>query len=116
MLNETGDTTITWTEESDDQMRAIIEKKMAAGVTFFIIEPRFFGTLPPKKTRVASADGAFRHRALSIPDEELSRFVESGAGALVKTPDSPVQSIRKAKSATDVASGHSVGVRQMVGG
>ena len=35
MLNEAGDTTISWTEDLDDQMEAIIRKKMdvAASLT-----------------------------------------------------------------------------------
>jgi len=116
MLNESGDTTIVWTEDRDEEMRDIIEKKMAAGVSFFIVEPRFFGILPPKKTRVESVDDALKHRALSIPDEDFSRFVESGSGDAVKTPDAPVKGARRSKDAKEIAASQSVGVKPMKGG
>lgn len=32
LLNEMGDTTIVWTQDRDDEMERIIEKKMAEGV------------------------------------------------------------------------------------
>lgn len=116
MLNESGDTTIVWTEDRDDEMRTIIEKKMAQGVTFFIVEPRFYGFLPSKKTKVTDPEQALRHRALAIPDVDFARFVESGAGEAVKTPAAPARTVRKAKTAAEVATSESVGVKQMKGG
>jgi hypothetical protein len=116
MLNESGDTTIIWDEDRDEEMEAIIARKMAQGVVFFIIEPRMFGFLPPKKTRLERAEDARKHRALAIPDADFARFVESGAGDAVPTPPDPVKSIRKAKSAAEVATAQSVGVKPMKGG
>jgi hypothetical protein len=116
MLNESGDNTIAWTEDRDDEMEEIIARKMAQGVTFFIIEPRFFGFFPPKKTKLESAGDARRHRILSIPDEDFARFVESGAGELVPTPDAPVKTLRKAKTAAEAARAETVGVKPMKGG
>ena len=40
MLNEAGDTTISWSENLDDEMEKIIQKKMDEGCTFFIIAER----------------------------------------------------------------------------
>lgn len=40
MLDRSGDTTITWDETQDDAMEALIEQKMKAGVTFFILPQR----------------------------------------------------------------------------
>ena len=62
ILNETGDTTIVWTDDRDAEMEAIIAKKMAEGITFFIIVPRFYGLLPPKKTKLTDAADASKHR------------------------------------------------------
>ena len=61
LLNEMGDTTIVWTQDRDDEMERIIEKKMAEGVAFYMIEPRF-GT----RERLADARDANRHRMLAI--------------------------------------------------
>lgn len=116
ILNEVGDTTIVWTEDRDDEMERIIEKKMVEGIRFFIIEPRFFGLLPSKKTALKTADQARAHRALSIPDEDFSKFVEAGSGDAVPTPEKPVKGSRLSKSAKEVAASQSVGVRPMKGG
>lgn len=116
ILNEAGDQTIVWTEDRDDAMTDIIRKKMSEGIQFFIIEPRFFGLLPSKKTPLTDADEARKHRALAIKDEDFARFVGEGGGDVVKTPDKPVQTVRKAKSAEEVAKSESVGVRPMRGG
>lgn len=128
MLNTQGDVTITWDEDDDDRMEALIAKKMAEGVTFFIIEPRLGGGAP-KKTRLASAADAHEHRALQVKDADLATFV-GGAPAdgdkpaiapaatadVIKTPDKPVTTRRRAKTAKEAASSESVGVQPMRGG
>lgn len=116
ILNEAGDQTIVWTEDRDDAMVEIIRRKMEQGITFFIIEPRFFGLLPSKETPLADADEARKHRALAIRDEDFSRFVSEGAGDVVKTPDAPVRTVRRAEKAEEVATSQSVGVTPMKGG
>jgi hypothetical protein len=117
MLNEQGDVTIVWDEADDDRMEAIIAKKMEQGIQFFVIEPRLGGLAQPAKRPLRSADSARDHRALSIRDEDLAAFVgESDTAAVVKTPPKPVRSVRKAKTAKEVAKGESVGVRPMRGG
>jgi hypothetical protein len=116
MLNERGDVTIVWTEENDAAMEAIIEKKMAEGVVFFIIEPRFGGVVAPSLSKLKDAADARRHRALSIPDEHLAAFVGEGKGVAVPTPDQPVRRTRKTKSAKEAATSETVAVRPMRGG
>lgn len=116
ILNEAGDQTIVWDESSDERMTEIIRKKMEQGVVFFVIEPRFFGLLPSKKTPLTDADEARKHRALAIRDEDFAKFVGEGGGDVVKTPDKPVATVRKAKTAEEVAKSESVGVRSMKGG
>lgn len=122
MLDETGDTTIEWSEDEDAAMLAIIEKKMAAGVTFYTIPQR----KPGQRGRVAgpkplkNPDDALKHRALAIKDEDFSKFVLEGKGRAVLSSElSPIdksEPVKRAKTAKEVASGHSVGVRQRVGG
>lgn len=116
IMGDQGDVTIVWTEEEDEKMEAIIRDKMAAGIVFFIVEPRFFGLLPPKRTPLDAPAAARKHRALSIKDDQFAAFVESGAGDLVKSPDKPIESVRKAETAKEVASGHAVGVKPLKGG
>lgn len=116
MLNQAGDTTIVWTEDRDAEMVEIIRKKMAEGVTFFIVEPRFFGLLPSKRTKLARAEDATEKRALAIPDEDFAAFVASGSGEAVKTPDTPVTGTKLSRDPEKVAKSQSVGVRQLKGG
>ena len=111
LLNESGDTTITWEPHEDDAMMAIIEKKMAAGVTFYIVTPR---KAKPKKLKAAG--DALKHRALSIPDSDFSKFVMEGRGKAVQTSAEPVKTVRRAKTAKEVAGGHAVGVAPRRGG
>lgn len=114
MLNESGDTTIVWTPDRDDEMESIIEKKMAQGCTFFLIDSRF-GT----RQKLTNAGDASKHRMLAIPDEDMRMFVgggEAGSAAAVPTPTAKVKAVRKAKTAKEVATSESVGVKPSRGG
>lgn len=39
LINGTGDTTIAWTEDADEKMKAAIQEKLDQGYTFFITKP-----------------------------------------------------------------------------
>lgn len=116
MLNEQGDVIVAWTEERDAEMIEIIRKKMAAGIVFFIIEPRMGGLLPPSKKPLNKAEDARKYRALSIRDEDFRAFTETVGAELVPTPDVPVKAVRRAKTPEEVATNESVGVAQNKGG
>lgn len=116
LLNESGDQTLIWGEEYDDEMERIIKKKMAEGIAFYIIEPRAWGFLPPKKAELVNFDDALKHRALSIKDADFSAFVGEGKGALVSTPAEPAKTVRRGKAAKEIAAAESVGVKQRRGG
>jgi hypothetical protein len=110
MLNEAGDTTISWTEDLDDRMEEIIRKKMDEGCTFFIIAERGV------RSKLAEAADIRKHRALAIPDEDLRKFVEIGAAVAESTPDEPVRNSRVSRDAKEVAKNQSVGVKPRKGG
>lgn len=116
LLNESGDTTIVWTEDRDAEMEEIIRRKMAEGITFFVIEPRFLGLLPPKRTRLEDPARAREHRALSIPDPDFAKFVSGGAGEAVKTPSGRARTTKVSRDPAEVARSESVGVKPMRGG
>ncbi|MCB1534880.1 MAG: hypothetical protein KDJ44_09180 [Rhodoblastus sp.] len=116
MLNTAGDVTIIWEADSDDAMEAIIAEKMKAGCSFFIIEPRFGGLAAPARKPLKDAADARKHRALAIPDEDLSAFVGAGAGALTTTPNVPAKTVRRAKTAKEAAQTETVGVQARRGG
>ena len=117
ILNETGDVTITWEAENDERMVEIIERKLKAGITFFLIEPRMGGLVPPDTSKpLKKVKDALKHRALSMKDEDFETMVAAGKAALVQTPAAPARTVRKASTAREVATGESVGVRPMRGG
>lgn len=111
MLNERGDTTIAWTPDRDEEVERIIEKKMAEGCQFFLIEERH-----GLRSKLQDPKDARRHRALAIPDEDWAKFCGEEGADVVKTPEAPVKTVRKAKTAKEVASAQSVGVKPMRGG
>jgi hypothetical protein len=122
ILNEMGDTSITWDAAQDDEMEALVARKMAQGVSFFIVPQR----KPGQKGRAAKpkplkdAAEARKHRSLSIPDADFSKFVLDGKGTAIPTPPDLVedrkQPVRRATSAKEVATSNSVGVRARAGG
>jgi len=116
ILNSTGDKTLVWGEEDDAEMEVIIQRKMDAGITFYIIEPRAWGLLPPKKTELSEVSEARKHRALAIKDSDFAKFVSDGRGDVVPTPVTEAKTVRRGKTAKEVASSESVGVQQKRGG
>jgi hypothetical protein len=86
ILNAMGDTTIAWTSDRDDEMAAIIEKKMKEGVSFFIIEDEGARRKLEAETAEAIKAETSARRRIAIPDEDFLRFVQTGAGVEMKTP------------------------------
>lgn len=121
MLNEMGDTTIVWTSDRDGEMEQIIERKMAEGCSFYLIDPRF-GTREPLR----HAADSVKHRMLAIPDKDFAAFAggppdpaagaEAHTAAAVPTPSGPIKTTRRAKTAKEVAASESIGVRPRRGG
>lgn len=117
MLNESGDTTISWTPDRDAEMEEIIKKKMAEGVTFFVVERKGRPAAQPKRgPKLEDATSANRQRTLVIPDEDLEKFVSSGAGTVERTSDAKVETSRVSRDPKEVARSETVGVKQRRGG
>jgi len=115
MLNEAGDTTISWTEDRDEEMQRIIEQKMKEGVTFFVVTRK---AAPAKRgPQLKTAADAIKRRSLVIPDEDLAKFVASGSGQVGRSPDEPIETSRVSRDAKEVVkSGSAVGAKQRRGG
>jgi hypothetical protein len=116
LLNEMGDTSLTWPPENDAFMEELIARKMAAGVTFYLVHKK---TKQPLKSgkKLENAADARKHRALSIPDADFSKFVLEGKGEAVTIPAAAaIDTVKRATSAKEVAEGHSVGVKPRRGG
>lgn len=121
MLDRSGDTTITWNEDQDDAMEALIAQKMKAGVTFFILPQRKSSRgAAPKPKPFTSFNDAKKHRALAIPDADFSKFVLEGKGTAVPTPSSVAEGkakgVRVSMSAKEVSKSRSIGIQPRAGG
>lgn len=111
MLNENGDTTITWSAEQDDAMIEVIARKMKAGVAFYLIGKPGPRGGKPKVSKIKDAEKAREHRALTIKDEDFAKFVLEGKGeAIYVAPPGRIEG-KRATKAEEVAQGHSVGVK-----
>lgn len=111
MLNSTGDTTLAWSEEADDEMEALIQKRMDAGCVFFIIDSRL-GT----RTKLKKATDAHKHRHLAVGDEDFAKLFGEGKVEAIKTPNVPAKIKGKAKTAKEVAKNETVGIQPRAGG
>ncbi|HAT61337.1 MAG TPA: hypothetical protein DCS83_02145 [Prevotella sp.] len=118
LLDSSGDTTITWDEDRDDDIRAVIEKKMAEGVRFFIVKPRF-GGLGKSKTQITSVD-EIQNNTVSIEDADFIGLMSSSPKGIAAIPSNRDQTeivvVKAAKTASEVAVSHSVGIKPLVGG
>lgn len=122
LLNESGDFTVTWEEGDDDAMVELIRRKMAQGVTFYVVATRKAG----QRGRVAGpkplkgAGDAAKHRSLLVKDEDLAKFVLDGKGQIVPTASLPEidRSIpaSRLKAAEDAKGKRVVGARARAGG
>ena len=115
MLDQTGDTTIVWDEDTEQSLLPIIEQKMKAGVIFYIIKPRKFPLLPPKKVRAKSIFDIQKAGAAVIKDEALSDLFQRGKVQTV-SGEGAIEVVKKATSAAEVSRSHSVAVKPERGG
>ena len=116
-LNQRGDVTIAWTEDQDETMRAIIEKKMGEGVVFFIIQPRLGGIIAPKKKRIKTMrDLKKDDRAVAVDDEDFAKVLFAGTAQVVETPAGEVGTTKRAETAAEAAGAETVAVKPRRGG
>ena len=132
LLNSTGDVTVSWDEKDEASVMALVEKKMAQGYAFFVLKPRRFGLPGSSKQKVKSLDAVRKAGHVVVPDElvqemfkqqlgdkDLEAVVEAGKARVVSAGqggNSTFESVRRAKTATEVVRNQTVAVRQVVGG
>jgi hypothetical protein len=127
ILNEMGDTTIAWTEDADPFFQALIEKKMAEGVSFFIIERDEDGSATGSQVKVSEKNTITERRVIirdedrpkvfgTIPDADIRKAVEEGRATPTKTPRGKVTGSRRTKDPKEAAGASTVAVRPRAGG
>jgi hypothetical protein len=112
LLNEMGDIEVEWGPETDERMRAIIQKKMDAGVRFFQVTVH--GT-KAKRTRIKSVDDLAKRR-VNVADEDIEKAFFDGAVTFTRREGSEDIEITRVEDAAIAARGQTVGMRQYTGG
>lgn len=107
LLNETGDTSITWDEPDDVEVLTYIQKKMDEGYVFFIERPVIIRAFM-KKRKIDNVS-SIKRRKLIVADEAAAKLELNGKIKRTKLDygkedHSPV---KRAKTALEVASGRS---------
>lgn len=111
LLNEMGDLSLTWDEEKDDEMAAIIQKKLDQGIRFFIVEPFTKNQIEVKK--LSDVKG----RQINVPDEDIEKlFTDGKIGIIKRITGAIIDTIGPSSNAKEIASSHSVATRQFQGG
>jgi len=67
---------LAWDEDSDEKMIALIDQKIAEGVTFFLLKPKAAPTVKQKKLK--KAKDALPDRAVVMADQDFAAMVLSG--------------------------------------
>ena len=115
-LNEHGDVTLMWDASADDKVKAIVEKKMKEGYTFFIIKPRQGGLIAPEKLPAKNVKEAMKQRALAISDDDFVKMVEANEVTAFATPPEKIEDAKVSRDPAEVAKSESVAVRHKRGG
>lgn len=115
MLDETGHSEFSWTEDTDEVMIEFIQKKMKQGVRFFILEPRKI--LPDKMKPVNSVFDIGPNRKVSVSDSDMRKIVESGYPISTSVAsDENLKTTGIAKTATEVVQNRTMAMRPVRGG
>lgn len=115
-MNEMGDTTIAWDEDSDNMMRGLIQKKMDEGFTFFIVKPRLGGIIRPKRTKLKKVGDLKDNRAVSVADQDFAAIISSGHVSTMKKPEGEIETVGRAKTAEQASKASTVAVSPRRGG
>jgi hypothetical protein len=116
LLNNSGDSTITWEKDNDEVMRALIEKKMSEGMAFFIIHPKALGFIPRPKSRISDVDEIMKRRSVAVKDEDFAEIIAAGMAGVTERPEIDTERAEQSHDAARIARSQSVGVMPMRGG
>lgn len=113
-----GDLKIEWDEAHHAEAVALIQAKMDAGVSFFIVDPTSKAKIKKPIIPMSGTDQAAA-RQVFVRDADIKQFVESGFGSIASfagTPELTIKTTGRAKTAAQAASSDTVAVQPSVGG
>lgn len=122
VMGEQGDVIVVWTDDKDEQILASIQKKMDAGYSFFIVESRAWGMLPPKKTQVTDLKkqkkAILTTRTIEIRDVDFDALLHDGKIGVTSASreGGEIDTVKLAETAEEVAKNDTVAVPRRKGG
>lgn len=116
LLDESGDTTIVWDEDTETRMLEIIQHKMDEGFVFYITKPSRIPLMPSRQVRAKKLAEIKSAGAVVIRDEALEALFRNGDIATTEAHNDPLGPVSRAKTATQVSKNHTIGVRPQRGG
>jgi hypothetical protein len=112
MLNKTGDITFAWTEDQDEAVAAVIQKKMDQGIRFFIVKPFADG----EEIQITNI-GDIAGREVKVHDEDFAKLLTDGrVGIFSRVASIATDMIRRVTDAREAARANTMAVRQPAGG
>lgn len=119
LTTQTGDITLGWTEDQAAMMIEVLQKKMDEGYTFFIQDET------GRDVRLRQI-GDLKSRSITIGDREAELLIRQGRIGIVDVSTMVIDSDdnqktakpsgRRAKTAHEAATAHTVATRKMGGG
>lgn len=136
LLNSTGDITLTWEDGEDAEIKKMIQDKIDAGYCFFIMEPRvsFLKALGSKRKtirNIAEIKGrevvmetdaikggakAILGNTLNLGDEASENLFKAGRIGIANVPQAEYSAGKRAKTAKEVMTNHTVATPRIVAG
>ena len=122
--NTSGDVTISWTKEQDQEMLDFIKGKLDQGYAFFEIERTrgFLGLIKRERKRYIGDVGELKGRKVTfegVHDGDISKMLNSNrAVAVTKTPQQnrELKLIRGTNTPDEIVKKNTVMMRPIVGG
>lgn len=131
-LNFSGDVTITWDKENEQEVLNLVESKMKEGYSFFITKTSLFGLfskeVQAKTIKDVKAAGKAtlrtnqaRHMAeiaKAIDDSEVASLLSAKKASLIPAPkrDDSEEYVRASNASEVVRAEKATAVRRVVGG
>jgi hypothetical protein len=112
IFNGMGDVEVEWTEEADERMHAVIQRKMDAGIRFFQITIK---GAKAKRTRIKSVDELTKRR-IYVADEDIEKAFCDGAVTFNRREGGEDIEITHVEDAAVAAKGQTLGMPQYSGG
>lgn len=111
VMNETGHLTLAWDPEDDEKIIPAIQRLMDANHVFWIVERN-----PLREEELEDADDLRANRHVIIKNEELEALFRQGILSIARHDDAPLERVRRATTAEEVAHNDTVTHRPLAGG